>query len=209
MLYSEIYQVLTSAAELSFSMPYRTVPFMVIGVVFAEFIVALRVVDKIAYIARPISNFANLRDECGASFMTAFISPTSANSMLASFYNDKLIEKKELFVASMMTSFPAIVMHWRPMLPVLIPLLGMTGLIYFGILMLIGFIKTVLIMLAGRFLLEKRDHKPVDHLAEGRSSLKEAFKISLRASKHTVKRILCMTIPIFFVVCVLITLRSL
>ena len=209
MPYSETYQVLISATELSFGLLSNTVPFMVIGVVFAEFIVALRVVNKIAYIARPISNFANLRDECGASFMTAFISPTSANSMLASFYNDKLIEKKELFVASMMTSFPAIVMHWRALLPVLIPLMGMTGLIYFGILMLIGFIKTLFIMLAGRFLLEKRDHKPVDRPTEGRPELKEAFKISLQASKGTVKRILCMTIPIFFVVCVLITLRSL
>jgi hypothetical protein len=120
--------------------------------------------------------------------------------MLASFYNDKLIEKKELFVASMMTSFPAIVMHWRPMLPVLIPLLGMTGLIYFGILMLIGFIKTFIIMLAGRFLLEKRDHKPVNRQAEERPPLKEAFKISLQASKGTVRRILCMTIPIFLFV---------
>lgn len=51
----------------------RTVPFMVIGVVFAEFIVAMGVVDMIAYLARPISNFANLRDECGVGFMTAFI----------------------------------------------------------------------------------------------------------------------------------------
>ena len=37
----------------------------------------------------------NLQDECGASFMTAFISITSADLMLASFYNDKLIEKKK------------------------------------------------------------------------------------------------------------------
>ena len=109
----------------------------------------------------------------------------------------------------MMTSFPAIVMRWRPMLPVLIPLLGMTGLIYFGILMLIGFIKTFIIMLAGRFLLEKRDHEPADHPAEECPPLKEAFNISLQASKRTVKRIICMTIPIFFVFCVLITLRSL
>ena len=121
MPYNEIYQLLISAAELSFSLLSKTVPFMVIGVVFAEFIVALRVVDKIAYLARPISNFANLRDGCGASFMTAFISLTSANSILASFYNDKLIEKEALFIASMMTYFPAIVMHWRPMLSVLIP----------------------------------------------------------------------------------------
>lgn len=205
MVYSGIYQLLTSAAGLSFSLLSKTVPFMIIGVVFAEFIIALKVTDKVAYLARPISNFANLRDECGASFMTAFISPTSANSMLASFHNDKLIEKKELFIASMMTSFPAILMHWRALLPVLIPLLGMTGIIYFCILVLIGFIKTLFIMLVGRVLLEKTSCEPVNHPVEIRPGIKEAFKISLQSSKSILKRILGMTIPVFFIVCVLIT----
>lgn len=109
--------------------------------------------DKIAFLARPITNFAHLRDECGASFLTAFASATSANAMPAAFYKDKVIEKKELFIVSMMTSFPAIVTHWRPMLPVLIPLLGIVGIIYSGMLTLVGLIKTMLIMTAGRFLL--------------------------------------------------------
>ncbi|MGP8330242.1 MAG: nucleoside recognition domain-containing protein [Methanosarcinaceae archaeon] len=204
MLYSETYQLLISAAELSFSLLSKTIPFMIIGVVFAEFIIALKVTDKVAYLARPISNFANLRDECGASFMTAFISPTSANSMLASFHNNNLIGKKELFIASIMTSFPAILMHWRALLPVLIPLLGMTGIIYFCILVLIGFIKTLFIMLVGRILLEKNNCKPVNHPVEIRPGIKEAFKISLQSSKSILGRILCMTIPVFFIVCVLI-----
>lgn len=126
--------VFTSAAELSLWFLAKTLPFMVIGVIFAELIVALKIVDKIAFVARPITNFAHLRDECGASFLTAFASATSANAMLAAFYKDKIIEKKELFIASMMTAFPAIVTHWRPMLPVLIPLLGIVGIIYFGML---------------------------------------------------------------------------
>ncbi len=67
----------------------------------------------------------------------------------------------------------------------------------------------MLIMLAGRFLLEKRDHKPIDLPAEWHPPLKEVFKISLQVSKRTAKRIRCMTTPIFFVVCVLITIRSL
>ncbi|MGP8337609.1 MAG: nucleoside recognition domain-containing protein [Methanosarcinaceae archaeon] len=205
MVYNATYQLLISAAELSFSLLSKTVPFMIIGVVFAEFIIVLKVTDKVAYLARPISNFANLRDECGASFMTAFISPTSANSMLAAFYNDKLIEKKELFIASIMTSFPAILMHWRALLPVLIPLLGMTGIIYFCILVLIGLIKTLFIMLVGRVFLEKSDYEPINHPVEIRPGIKEAFKISLQSSKSILKRILSMTIPVFFIVCIMIT----
>ena len=133
MIPGDVYSVLVSAAELALHFLSMTVPFMVFGVILAELIVALKFVDKIAVIARPLTNFAHLSDECGTgtSFIAAFVSPTSANSMLAAFYNDKIIKKKELFIASMMTSFPAIVMHWRPMLPILIPLLGVTGIIYY------------------------------------------------------------------------------
>ena len=204
----DAYYVLVSAAELSLHFLSMTVPFMVIGVIFAELIVALRLVDKIAFIARPLTNFAHLSDECGASFMAAFVSPASANSMLAAFYKDKIIEKKELFIASMMTSFPAIVMHWRPMLPILIPLLGVAGIIYFCILMLVDLIKTLLIMLAGRFLLVKKNSNCgyTNSPKEKRPPLKEAVKISLQASKGTIKRILMMTIPITFIVFILLTI---
>ena len=211
--------VFTSAAELSLWFIAKTLPFMVIGVIFAELIVALGVVDKIAFIARPITNFAHLRDECGASFLTAFASATSANAMLAAFYKDKIIEKRELFIASMMTSFPAIVMHWRPMLPVLIPLLGVVGIIYFGILTLVGLIKTLLIMIAGRFLLEKKDRSQGQNCEYGsadegegkikpekRPSLKEAVKISLQTSTPVIKRIVAITIPTTFIVFILMEL---
>lgn len=204
----DAYYVLVSAAKLSLHFLSMTVPFMVIGVIFAELIVALRLVDKIAFIARPLTNFAHLSDECGASFMAAFVSPASANSMLAAFYKDKIIEKKELFIASMMTSFPAIVMHWRPMLPILIPLLGVAGIIYFCILMLVDLIKTLLIMLAGRLLLVKKNSNCgyTNSPKEKRPPLKEAVKISLHASKGTIKRILMMTIPITFIVFILLTI---
>ncbi len=207
--------VFTSAGELSLWFLAKTLPFMIIGVIFAELIVALKVVDKIAFIARPITNFTHLRDECGASFLTAFVSATSANAMLAAFYKDKLIDKKELFIASMMTSFPAIVMHWRPMLPVLIPLLGIVGIIYFGILTLVGLIKTMLIMIAGRVLLQKKDRSQSQNgkyrnadegegnKPEKRPSLKEAVKISLQTSTPVIKRIVAITIPTTFIVFIL------
>lgn len=211
--------IFTSAAASSLFFLAKTIPFMVIGVIFAELIVALKVVDKIAFVARPITNFAHLRDECGASVITAFVSAMSANAMLAAFYKDGLIEKRELFIASMMTSFPAIVMHWRPMLPVLIPLLGISGIIYFGMLTFVGLIKTVLIMIVGRILLEKKDRRQSKNCKYGsvsrgedknktvkRPSLKEAVKISLQTSKPLITRIVAITIPTTFIVFILMGL---
>jgi len=47
----------------------QTLPFMIVGVIFAEFIIALNIVDKISFLAGPLTRFAHLSEECGASFM--------------------------------------------------------------------------------------------------------------------------------------------
>ncbi len=191
------------AIWLALNLLANTLPFMILGVIIAELIVALRIVDKLAFLANPIARFAHLRSECGASFMTAFLSATSANAMLAEYYNKKLLGKTELFIACLMNSFPAIVMHWRYMLPALIPLLGVVGIIYFLILMMVGFVKTFLIMLAGKFLLHSRlctvDKKIID-----RPPLREALTLSIKTSSGTIKKIVATTVPMMFLTAFLI-----
>lgn len=199
---SDWLQALMNAADLSLNFLCKTVPFMVFGIVLAEFVVAMKFMDKIAFITKPITNFAHLSSECGTSFVTAFVSPTSANSMLAAFYNDGKIERRELFIASLVNSFPAIVMHWRSVLPVLIPLLGSVGVIYFSILMLVGLIKTLLVMLAGRILLVKKQTFSIQNDPE-KPNIADALKISLKNSVKTVKKVLTTTIPTTFITFIL------
>ncbi len=191
------------ATLLALNLLANTLPFMILGVILAELIVALRIVDKVAFLANPIARFAHLRSECGASFMMAFISATSANAMLAEYYNKKLLGKPELFIACLMNSFPAIVMHWRYMLPVLLPLLGVVGMLYFLILMMVGFVKTFLIMLAGKLLLHSRlcmvDKKTID-----RPLLRDAIRLSLQTSRGTIKKIVATTVPMMFLTAFLI-----
>ncbi len=191
------------AIWLALNLLANTLPFMILGVILAELIVALRIVDKIAFLANPIARFAHLRSECGASFMMAFISATSANAMLAEHYNKKLLGKTELFIACLMNSFPAIVMHWRYMLPALIPLLGVVGIIYFVILMLVGFMKTFVLMLAGKLLLPKR-LCTVDNIITEKPPLRAALKSSIQGSKGTIKKIVSTTVPMMFLTAFLI-----
>lgn len=193
-------QALISAAHISINFLCRTLPFMIIGVIFAEFIVAMRFVDKIAFIARPIINFAHLSGECGASFVAAFFSPTSASSMLAAFRKDGRIGRGELFIASMVNSFPSTVMHWRAMLPVLIPLLGMAGIAYFSMLLLVSLVKMVMAMFVGRALLIKRDGAALNTSEKERPKVRDAVKVSIRNSKRIIKRIVFITIPTTLIV---------
>jgi len=206
MLIDTMGQVLLSASLLAGEFLWRTLPFMVLGVLAAEFIVALGVVNKISFIARPITKFSHLRKECGASFVLAFGSPAAANSMLAGYYEKGVIDKREMFLASMINSFPGIIMHWRSMLPVLIPLLGKIGLLYFLIFILVGLVKTVLLMVVSRFLLQKRDDCELVPEEKPRPSFKEACRQSLLSSKSLIKRMVLVIVPTMFVVCILIKL---
>ncbi|MDF2956776.1 MAG: putative membrane protein [Candidatus Alkanophagales archaeon MCA70_species_1] len=211
--------VLLDASILASKLLLKTLPFMLLGVLLAEFIVALGVVEKLSWLAKPITRFSHLREECGVSFLLAFISPTAANAMLADYYEKGFIEKKELFIAAMINSFPAIVMHWRYLLPVVVPLLGVAGVIYFGTLMLVGLLKTTLLMLVGRLVLEGGDTslKPDADIEAGRGRgravsnpnpdpalrVREAFRKSLRASEPVMKRMVVITVPTMFLVCLL------
>jgi hypothetical protein len=157
--------------------------------------------ERIAFVARPITRFSHLSDATGASFMMAFFSAASANSMLAGYYHDGVIEKRELFVASLVNSFPATTMHWRSLLPVLIPLLGFTGLAYFGLLMLVGLLKTALVMAAGRLLLPGRPGAKaaeiifedlrvgIGSVSKDRPHLGDALKLSARGARPKVVRV--------------------
>jgi hypothetical protein len=151
---TDITGILIESTATSFAILSKSLPPIVLGLVLAELIMVYDAAERIAFIARPITRFSHLSDAAGASFMMAFFSAASANSMLAGFYRDRIIEKRELFVASLVNSFPATTMHWRSLLPVLIPLLGFTGLVYFGLLMLVGLLKTAVVMVAGRRLLD-------------------------------------------------------
>jgi len=182
------------------------VPSMILGVVLLNLVINLHLLDRLSWMARPINRFGHLRDECGLSFISAFGSPTVANSMLVDLYQKGEMRKKELYVASLANSFPAILMHWHSMLPILIPLLGVTGLAYFAILVLVGFLKTGLILLTGRFILPKRENHRSEKKKKERPAFRLAFRESIYQSKGMVKRIAAITIPVTIIVFVMIDL---
>lgn len=205
----KVTEVLSSAFLTSGKLLLRTLPVIILGVILGEFLTSLKLVEKLSFLAKPITNFSHLRHECGITFITAFASPTAANSMLARYYDRGLIKKKELFLASMLNSFPAIVMHWKYMLPVLLPLLGRVGLLYFSLLVLVGLVQTGLLMIVSRLILKGGSEQEIAIALENdvsRPSLKEALKLSLKSSRNTIKKIVKVIIPSQIVTCILIEL---
>ncbi|AAM04740.1 TPA: nucleoside recognition protein [Methanosarcina acetivorans] len=181
----------------------KTGPSIILGVVLAELLVSLGWFYKFDFLVKPITNYAHLKKECGVSFLTAFASTSSANASLKSMYDGGIIKEDELIIASVLNSFPAIVMHWRTLLPILVPLLGTTGIIYVGLITFVGFVKTLIVLIVGHFLLEEKEVRFEDFEKKEPPALKTAFKESLGTSKKTIIRIFKVMIPVTILVFVL------
>ncbi len=200
-MYESIIQTVVLAADLL----GETVPMMIIGVFLAEVLVALNVAGRIAAISRPLTSFACLKEECGTSFLMAFVSPPAANSMLVDYHTKEIITQKELIIAATMNSFPTVVMHWRYLLPVYIPLLGIPGLIYFGLLMFVGLAKTVVIMVVGRTVLDPPPRIPVGPAEEPAvTTFREALRTACTSSRKVLGRLLSVTVPTIIIVAFLL-----
>lgn len=198
--------VLIQTLHLSIDLLAATIPLMVAGVFLAELVTAFHAADRISRITRPITTFAHLHPECGTSFLLAFISPKAANTMLVTLQKNDAIDRREMIIAALINSFPNVVMHWRYLLPVYVPLLGVWGLLYFLILMGVGFGKTAFVMVAGRRLLPPDGTLPTlsDHVE--RTGWRSAVRIAASSSVPTLRRILGVSVPTLVVVAFLISL---
>lgn len=175
----------------------KIVPFVIGGLFLAELIIALKLTDKLSWITRPITDFGHLKRCCGLAFLSAFASPVAANSMLMGFYKKKQITANELLAATLINSFPASLMHWRWMLPAIIPVLKITGLIYFAIFVTIGLIKTFAVLIISRIAFSKNDYNCEEKTKEKNGyGLKEAVLVSARNTKKISIRILGIILPV-------------
>ncbi|HDQ08013.1 MAG TPA: nucleoside recognition protein [Methanoculleus sp.] len=199
---------LLETALLALDLLIYTIPMMAAGVVAAELILSFNATERISRFSRPLTTFSNLHPECGISFMMAFISPKAANAMLAKYQREGTISRHEMMIAALINSFPNVVMHWRYLLPVYIPLLGLTGFVYFAILVLVGIIKTGIIMVAGRRILPRpvEDQSEATKISRPRIPWRDGAKSALVSSWDSLRHILMISIPTIIIVAVLITL---
>ncbi len=187
----------------------RIIPIMIGAIIIMNILQAKQWINKIAWVAKPFTRLGRLHDECGVSFITAIGSPSAANSMLMNLYCNKTIQKKEMYIAVLSNTFPTILMHWRTMLPTLIPILGSTGLIYFCVLLCEGMLRTLIVLLTGRFLLKNIQHGDFLSQQQNKKEIPQGWaliKQSVVASKRLIKRILFITIPVTLLVFVLVSL---
>jgi hypothetical protein len=114
-----------------------------------------------------------------------------------------------LVITAIVNALPGYVAQGRSVLPVLVPLIGTLGFIYYGLVLFDDLVKSILLLAIGNLILPKPDIEKVQ-FQESPSSPKpglwQALVNSLRSAMHTVPRILMIMIPVTFTVFLLIGL---
>ncbi len=185
------------------------VPLFLLGVVLAQLFVELHWLDQLSWLARPLTRFGHLHPECAGTFVVAIISPTAGHSMLARYLAEKRIGRSELIIAAIVNALPGYIAQGRSVLPVTIPLIGIFGLLYYGLVLLADLVKSLVLLAVGCVILPKRKLNDIDTQAPSRAQrpdLGQAFLSALRCAGNTAPKILLTMIPVTFGVFVLINL---
>ena len=180
----------------------RLIFFISFGLFIGNLIESLNWTHGVARLASPLVRIGNLSDVTGASFSMAFFSAVSANTMLSEAYEQRKISKQELVFANLFNSLPTYFLHLPTLFFIAVPLIKGVALIYVGLTMLAAFLRTVTILILGRFVLGKVEGQCVScRLDEQKvTTLSQALEKTWERFKKRIRRILFITVPIYILV---------
>jgi hypothetical protein len=181
------------------------IPVMAVSIYIMNMLQNSGLIRRISWVSRPLVKFGHLKEPMGITFITSFGSPSAANAMLKGLYDKGSISQRELMISVLANAFPVMVMEMRSMLPVIVSLLGETGVFIFCLLLLLRFIQTIIVLFAGRLLLPgdgdlDKNAIPEMVLYRGKALLKQ----SLRDTIPSIKRIILITTPVTVVTFILL-----
>lgn len=164
----------------------------------ANLIETLNWTRLLARFARPLTQAGHMQDLVGASFSMAFFSGMAANTMLAEAHREGRLSDRELVLANLFNSLPTYFLHLPTMLFVAAPFLGRAAAIYVGLTFGAAVLRSLLIVLAGRFLLPRRDPGCVEcQLPDKGPTWREALARSYKRFKRRIAKICLITAPIY------------
>lgn len=123
------------------------------GLLVANVLEALNWTRALARLAAPLARAAHMPPVAGAAFALAFVSPASANALLAERRDSGDLSSGELMLANLFNSLPAYLVHTPAIFLLTWPVLGMPAAVYVGLTLLAAVARTAFTVLLGRLLL--------------------------------------------------------
>ncbi len=183
------------------------IPLFALGVILAQLFIELRWLDKLSWLARPLTKLGHLHPECAGSFAVAVISPTAGHSMLARYHSEQRISRPELIISAIMNALPGYIAQGRSVLPVTLPLIGIFGLAYYGLVLLADLVKSLILLAVGRVILPhpgagvtSLPSVPAPERPGARAALSSALRGSGKIVPKTLKTLVPLTLAAFFLI---------
>ena len=152
----------------------------------------------LARFARPLIRAGHMQDVTGASFSMAFFSGMAANTMLAEAHQQGRLSDRELVLANLFNSLPTYFLHLPTMIFVTVPFLGAAAAIYVGLTLGAALLRSLGIVLAGRWLLPPIPEGCVEcQLPERGPTIREALAKSWTRFKKRIVKVCLITAPIY------------
>jgi hypothetical protein len=190
------------ASTLEFALPVLVTIFL--GLFLAGFLVEMGLLQPLSALSRPMVAVAHLPEVCATSFVVSLGSTIAANGMVARFRQDRLLERREVFLCALMNAIPAYIREiFTYQIPIVVPALGLVaGGLYALVFIVTGVVKVMVVIILGRIFFSSRTYGPVNSARpRGVSARAAAIKV-LRGQARLFSRIavlyLLMTFLIFF-----------
>lgn len=184
---------------------YNILPILIVAIVGANILAELGLIQRVAFLVRPLIRFTRLPDEAGISIITYIASASGGAAMLAGFHERGVLDSNQTIIASILSNFFSFLNHVIIFfVPVAIPVLGLTaGLLFVGSRFFISICVTVVAALAGHFMFQFRDGKGSEAQKEQDDrTMDQKVKDGIKASIKILRRILPRLLVVYMLVAV-------
>ncbi|MEO2117881.1 MAG: nucleoside recognition domain-containing protein [Methanocaldococcus sp.] len=153
-----------------------------------NYIMNTGIMKKLSDVLSPILKRLKINPISISSILACFFSPTVGYSILAEGLKENKINEKEIIGTSLANSFPSVLSHtFTFFIPVVVPILGWTGVLYVLIRLGVALSKTIMGFIYLSIVSEDYSFKmPEINKLDKKENAKKSFKSTLRFAKRLI-----------------------
>ncbi|XRO75251.1 nucleoside recognition domain-containing protein [Methanocaldococcus sp. 28A] len=161
---------------------------VLITVFIVNYIMNIGIMKKFSEKLSPILKRLKINPISISSILTCFFSPTVGYSILAEGLKENKINEKEIIGTSLANSFPSVLSHtFTFFIPIVVPILGWTGVLFVLIRLGVALIKTIIGFLYLSIISKNYSFEmPNINKMDKKENVKKSFKSTLRFAKRLI-----------------------
>ena len=177
----------------------KLVAAVAVGVLVGNLIEASPWSRWLARMARPVARMGRFCDVSAASFAVAFVSGYTANTMLASAYEEGRISRRELILSNLFNSLPTYFLHLPTMVFMTVPLIGRAAVVYLSITVGAALLRTCGVLGVARLLLGGLGRCCLEETAlpPAPQDLAGVLRAAWKRFRRRIGKIVAITVPVY------------